>query len=191
MRRTHPALFLLTIGMVVFAAMVIDELITGWDEDDKEGDESEKEAEPVSIVDTVAQAGRFGTLHVALKNAGLIETLEGDGPYTLFAPTDAAFARLGETLDELLANPERLAQVLKHHVVAGSITAADLADHDELTTLADTTLSVDPGTPPHVGGAGVVESDLTASNGVVHGIDEVLMPPEPTKSRRKKASKSR
>lgn len=192
MRRTHPALFLLTLGMVVFAAMVLDELITGIAEDAEDGSDAGEGGDadaPGSIVDTVAQAGRFGALHVAIKTAGLVDTLEGEGPFTVFAPTDAAFARLGPTLDELLADPERLARILKHHIVAGDLSAAHLGEQTELTTLADTTLTIEAGPPVHVEGSGVVEPDLTASNGVVHGIDEVLTPPEPQPAAKKKSTR--
>ena len=190
MRRTHPALFLLTAGLVIFACMVVDELITSWDGEREGGEDSDEDGEPdpVAVPDTIAQAGRFGTLHVALKTAGLVEALEAEGPFTVFAPTDAAFARLGERLDELLADPETLARILKHHVVSGSYPSTALSEPMELTTLADTTIAVEPGTPPHVGGSGVVEPNLTATNGVVHGIDEVLTPPDVPKRRRKKKS---
>ena len=136
-----------------------------------------KEAEMDNIVETARQAGSFTTLLAAVDVAGLGETLAGGGPFTVFAPTDEAFAQLPEgTVESLLEDPERLAQVLTYHVVPGRVTSADAAGARSAPTVQgeELPISVDGGI--HVAGANVVSADIEASNGLIHVIDQVLLP---------------
>ena len=138
------------------------------------------------IVETAAAAGDFKTLTAALKAAGLDETLKGPGPFTVFAPTDAAFAKLPEgTVETLLKDPKgQLAEILKYHVVAGEVMAADVAkmDGQKVKTVqgAQLTVEVSGDKVALVDAAGnrvnVTKTDITASNGVIHVIDAVLIP---------------
>ena len=144
-------------------------------------------AKPGTVVETAVAAGQFKTLATALETAGLVETLQGKGPFTVFAPTDAAFAKLPKgTLDGLLADKAKLTKVLTYHVVAGDISAADLqarADKDgyvRLKTVEGSELTIHlAGKAVHVGKdmANVTSADVPASNGVIHVIDAVLLPP--------------
>ena len=132
------------------------------------------------IVDTAVKAGSFNTLVAGLKAAGLVETLKGTGPFTVFAPTDEAFAKLpAGTVDELLKpeNKDKLAAILKHHVVAGTVLAADAMKLKEATTIAGTKLALKvDGKTLTVGGANVVTADVLAGNGVIHVVDTVIVP---------------
>jgi uncharacterized surface protein with fasciclin (FAS1) repeats len=138
------------------------------------------------IVETAAAAGDFKTLTAALKAAGLDETLKGPGPFTVFAPTDAAFAKLPEgTVETLLKDPKgQLAEILKYHVVAGEVMAAGVAkmDGQKVKTVqgAELTVEVSGDKVVLVDAAGnrvnVIKTDITASNGVIHVIDAVLIP---------------
>lgn len=129
-----------------------------------------------TIVSVAEQAGSFETLLTALQAAGLAETLKGEGPFTVFAPTDDAFAALPDgALDGLLADPQALTRVLTYHVVPGRITAAEIADVP-LTTLEGGTLAIEVGDGVRVDEATVVSADVKAGNGVIHVIDTVLMP---------------
>jgi uncharacterized surface protein with fasciclin (FAS1) repeats len=130
------------------------------------------------IVDTAVSAGKFTTLAKALQAAGLVETLKGKGPYTVFAPTDEAFAKLpAGTVEGLLADPDKLKQVLLYHVVAGKVTAKDVVKLDSAKTAqgGSVDISVD-GKTVMVDGAKVVAADVMATNGVIHVIDTVLIP---------------
>ena len=131
------------------------------------------------IVDTAAEAGQFTTLLVAAEAAGLVDTLKGEGPFTVFAPTDDAFAALGdETIAALLADPETLANILLYHVVPGEVLAADVAELASAETAAGFPVVIkatDDGVM--VNNANVVASDIMASNGVIHVIDAVILPP--------------
>jgi uncharacterized surface protein with fasciclin (FAS1) repeats len=144
-------------------------------------------AEPADIVDTAVAAGDFGTLVSGVQAAELEATLRGEGPFTVFAPTDDAFAALPEdTLDELLADPTGdLAGILTYHVVAGEVMAADVAELDgqEVTTVNGATFTVnateggDVSLTDAAGNeVGVVATDVDATNGVIHVIDGVLLP---------------
>lgn len=138
-------------------------------------------AEELDIVDTAVAAGDFTTLATAIEAADLTETLKGEGPYTVFAPTDAAFDALpAGTLDDLLADPEALASVLTYHVVEGEVLAADVVglDGQEVETVngESVTITVD-GDTVLVNDATVTATDIQASNGVIHVIDTVLIPP--------------
>ena len=131
------------------------------------------------IVQVATEAGTFRTLLAAAQAAGLVETLEGDGPLTVFAPTDAAFAKLpAGTVEGLLADPEKLRAVLTYHVVPGRVTAADVVKLTEAKTVNGASVRV---TTPHgrvkIDDATVVTADVMARNGVVHVIDTVLLPP--------------
>lgn len=136
-----------------------------------------------SIPELAVQSGRLDTLVTAVQTAGLLETLGGEGPFTVFAPTDEAFARIdGDTLTTLLEEPghESLRRILAHHVVSGSFDADSLVGRDSIETLAGTTLSLEVARDRLLVGDAVVESaDIQASNGVVHLIDRVLLPPAP------------
>jgi uncharacterized surface protein with fasciclin (FAS1) repeats len=133
-----------------------------------------------NIVDTAVSAGQFTTLVTALKAAGLVGALEGKGPFTVFAPTDAAFAKLpAGTVQTLLEpkNKKKLTAILTYHVVAGDVRAADVVKLTSAKTLngQSVTISVNGGVVK-VDDATVVKTDIVASNGVIHVIDTVLMP---------------
>jgi uncharacterized surface protein with fasciclin (FAS1) repeats len=148
--------------------------------DDDTTTETDAPAEgEADIVDTAVAAGDFTTLATALEAAGLVETLKGDGPFTVFAPTDAAFEALpAGTLDGLLADPEALADVLLYHVVEGEVLAADVVGLESATTVEgqDVTITVD-GETVMINDAMVTMTDIMTSNGVIHVIDAVLIPP--------------
>ena len=131
------------------------------------------------LVAVAVDAGSFNTLVAAVKAAGLVETLQGDGPFTLFAPTDAAFAKLpAGTVDDLLKpeNKAKLVAVLTYHVVPGKIMAADVTTSKPNTVNGQPlSISVTDGGVT-VDGARVVKADVTASNGVIHVIDSVVLP---------------
>ncbi len=133
---------------------------------------------PKDIVDTAVAAGSFNTLAKLLTDAGLVETLKGEGPFTVFAPTDEAFAAVpADTLAALGADKALLAKVLTYHVVPGKVMAADIAAGDVATVAGPTVkLSVVDG-KVMVNDATVVTADVAASNGVIHVIDKVLLPP--------------
>ncbi|MCC7257849.1 MAG: fasciclin domain-containing protein [Gammaproteobacteria bacterium] len=134
-----------------------------------------------NVVDTAVAAGSFKTLATALQAAGLIDALKGTGPFTVFAPTDAAFAKLpAGTLDDLLKpqNKEKLKGILLYHVVSGKIMAGDIKAAASPATLQGGTLNVQKsGGGVTVNGAKVTGADVSASNGVIHVIDTVLLPP--------------
>jgi len=130
------------------------------------------------IVDTAIAADDFETLVTAVQAAGLVETLKGDGPFTVFAPTDAAFAKIpAADLEALLADKEQLTAVLTYHVVPGKVMAADVMGLDSATTVqgSDVDIQVVEG-GVQVDGANVVQTNIEASNGVIHVIDSVIMP---------------
>lgn len=133
------------------------------------------------VVDTAVAAGNFTTLVAAVQAADLTTTLKGPGPFTVFAPTDAAFAKLpAGTVDDLLKpeNKAKLQAVLEYHVVSGKVLAADVVKLTKATTLegADVTITVS-GTSVKINDANVIMTDVAASNGVIHVIDAVLLPP--------------
>jgi len=131
------------------------------------------------IVDTAVAAGSFTTLATALQAAGLVDTLKGDGPFTVFAPTDEAFAKLpAGTLEALLADPAKLQAVLTYHVVPGRVTAADVASLSSATTVQGAPIAIDTSMGVRVNDAHVTQADVLTSNGVIHVIDTVLLPPQ-------------
>ncbi|GJM09677.1 MAG: beta-Ig-H3/fasciclin [Lysobacteraceae bacterium] len=130
-----------------------------------------------TIVDVASANGNFTTLLAALDAADLTDTLKGDGPYTVFAPTDAAFAALPEgTVEALLADPQALANILTFHVAAGKTTAETVVTLDSVTTLQGGSLDVSTANGVMIGKANVVAADVMADNGVIHVIDAVLLP---------------
>ncbi|GFE64915.1 fasciclin domain-containing protein [Litoreibacter roseus] len=133
------------------------------------------------IVDTAQSAGSFNTLLAAAEAAGLVETLKGDGPFTVFAPTDAAFEALPEgTVDELLLpeNKDRLTSILTYHVVPGKVMSTDLSDGMTADTVQGAAVEISTANGVTVEGANVSQADIEAENGVIHVIDSVILPPE-------------
>lgn len=133
----------------------------------------------MDIVDTAIANGSFTTLVAAVEAAGLVDTLKGEGPFTVFAPTDEAFAALPDgTVEALLADPEALAAILTYHVVAGKVMSTDLSDGMTAATVngADITIGTEGGVT--VNDANVVAADVEASNGVIHVLDAVILPPQ-------------
>ncbi len=137
-------------------------------------------AQGKDIVDTAVGAGQFKTLAAALQAAGLVETLKGKGPFTVFAPTDAAFAKLPAGTVETLLKPEnkaKLTAILTYHVVGGKVMAADVVKVKSAKTVQGGAVTVNAmGGKVMIDGANVVTTDIAASNGVIHVIDTVLMP---------------
>lgn len=134
-------------------------------------------APPGNIVEVAAAAGTFKSLAAALQAANLVETLKGSGPYTVFAPTDAAFAKIPKAdLDALLKDVPKLKAVLMYHVFVGNASSADLRQLKDLSTAHGGRLPIEAGKGLKVGGANVVTPDVPASNGVIHIIDTVLIP---------------
>ena len=132
------------------------------------------------IVDTAIAAGQFETLVAAVQAAGLVDTLKGDGPFTVFAPVDAAFARLPEGEVERLLQPENrheLQDILTYHVVPGAITSDQLAGSiQSVTTVEGSSVLIDATGGVRVGNAQVIQADIATSNGVIHVIDRVIIP---------------
>lgn len=131
------------------------------------------------IVDTAVSAGSFGTLVAAVEAAGLVETLKGDGPFTVFAPTDEAFAALpAGTVEDLLKpeNKDQLTAILTYHVVPGKVMSGDLSNGMTAETVQGGTVTIMTEGGVSVNGANVVSADVEASNGVIHVIDAVIIP---------------
>ena len=132
------------------------------------------------IVDTAVAAGSFNTLAKALQAAGLVDTLKGKGPFTVFAPTDEAFAKLpAGTLEDLLKpeNKQKLTQILTYHVVPGKVTAAEVTKLKDAKTVNGKSVTISAaGGSVMVDGAKVLKTDIMASNGVIHVIDSVILP---------------
>lgn len=131
------------------------------------------------IVDTAIDAGSFATLVAAVQAADLVDTLKGDGPFTVFAPTDAAFAALPEGTVETLLKPEnkeQLIAILTYHVVPGKVMSGDLSDDMSATTVQGSDIMIDLDTGVMVEEATVVSADIETSNGVIHVIDKVMLP---------------
>lgn len=133
------------------------------------------------IVDTAVAAGSFNTLAAALKAAGLVDTLKGDGPFTVFAPTDEAFAKLPEGTVESLLKPEnkdKLTAILTYHVIVGKVYANQVVELSSATTVegSDIAIEVKNGQVVLDSNSTVTKTDIKTSNGVIHIIDQVLMP---------------
>ena len=130
-----------------------------------------------TIVDIAVQAGSFKTLVQAVQAAGLVETLSGEGPFTVFAPTDEAFAQIPqETLQAVLADKEKLTAILTYHVVPGKLMAADVVRSTQLQTVQGQSITVSTEGGVRVDNANVIQTDIEADNGVIHVIDKVIMP---------------
>jgi uncharacterized surface protein with fasciclin (FAS1) repeats len=129
------------------------------------------------LVETAASAGQFKTLVAALEQADLVDTLKGAGPYTVFAPTDAAFAKLPKgALDDLLQDQKKLAAVLTYHVVPGKVMSADVKPGKVRTVQGQSLTVATKDGAVMVNDARVVKTDISASNGVIHVIDSVVLP---------------
>ncbi len=143
-----------------------------------EGESSHNDTSPKSdIVDTAVSAGNFTTLVQAVRAAGLVDVLKGEGPFTVFAPTDEAFAKLpAGTLENLLQDKEKLTAVLTYHVVPGRLMASDVVKKAELKTAQGQNLRVTIGESAMVDQAKIIKTDIACSNGVIHVIDSVVIP---------------
>jgi len=131
------------------------------------------------IVATAIGAGQFNTLVAAVKAAGLVETLQGPGPFTVFAPTDEAFKKLPEGTVESLLEPEnksKLVAVLTYHVVSGNVMAADVVGLTEAATVQGQKIKIDTKNGVKVDNANVIKTDIVCDNGVIHVIDAVILP---------------
>ena len=129
------------------------------------------------IVETATAAGSFKTLLAAVEAGGLVDTLKGPGPFTVFAPTDEAFAKLPPgTVDALLADKAKLVAVLTYHVVAGNVSSAQVSGMTEAATVQGAKIKIDTTSGVKINNATVVKADIAASNGVIHVIDTVLIP---------------
>jgi uncharacterized surface protein with fasciclin (FAS1) repeats len=161
---------------ILFSSILVTALVLGLSLQASAAN-SAKTAKTVDIVDTAVAAGSFNTLVTAVKAAGLVDTLKGPGPFTVFAPTDEAFAKLpAGTLDALLKDKEKLKAVLTYHVVSGKVMAADVVKLSSAKTVQGGTLAIDTRNGVKVGAANVVKTDIATSNGVIHVIDTVLIP---------------
>ena len=130
-----------------------------------------------NIVETAVAAGSFKTLVTAVQVAGLVDTLSGAGPFTVFAPTDEAFAKIPkETLDAVLADKAKLTAILTYHVVAGKVMASDVMGLTSAKTVQGGEVKIDTTYGVMINNAKVVKADIECSNGVIHAIDSVLMP---------------
>jgi len=136
-------------------------------------------AADMDIVDTAVAAGNFETLVAAVQAAGLVETLKGEGPFTVFVPTDAAFAKLpAGTVEDLLKpeNKDKLSAILTYHVVPGKVMSGDLSDGLMAATVQGSQVTIKTDPAVMVDDATVTQADIEASNGVIHVIDSVIMP---------------
>lgn len=151
---------------------------TGTGYDAQHDGSVQSSAEP-DIVDTAIAAGSFDTLLTAVRAAGLEQTLKGPGPFTVFAPTDAAFAQIPkEQLDALLADKQALTKVLTYHVVPGEVKAAEVVNLSSAATVEGQSLTIRVGDSVKVNNATVIKTDIVTSNGVIHVIDAVMLPPD-------------
>lgn len=146
------------------------------------GDKTDYPKVKKDIVDTAVSAGQFNTLAAALQAAGLVDTLKGEGPFTVFAPTDEAFAKLPEgTVDDLLKseNKDKLVAILTYHVVAGKVTADQVVNLSEAKSVQGSpiAIAVKDGKVVLNDASTVIKADVMASNGVIHVIDTVILPP--------------
>lgn len=130
-----------------------------------------------NIVETAIDAGNFKTLVAAVQAAGLVETLSGEGPFTVFAPTDEAFAKLpAGTVEGLLADKEKLTKVLTYHVASGKVMSGEVVNMNEVTSLEGGNLKVNSSNGVMINDSHVVTADIECTNGVIHVIDSVLLP---------------
>ena len=166
----------------IAAVAAIATSATGYSAHHEEGEQMQSEMTMAlpDIVDTASSAGSFGTLVAAVQAAGLVDTLKGEGPFTVFAPTDEAFAALPEgTIESLLQadNKDQLVSILTYHVIPGKVMSADIAGQELMVeTVQGSKIDVDATSGVKVDDANVVTADIEASNGVIHVIDKVIMP---------------
>ena len=167
-------------GAVVAVALIAALTLSACGSDSEESmDMATEETTVGTIVDVAVSAGNFTTLVAAVTAADLVETLSGTGPFTVFAPTDEAFAALPAGVLDALLLPENkalLAQILTYHVVSGMVMAADVTDGD-VATVEGQKIKLSTADGVTVNGATVVVADVMASNGVIHAIDAVILPP--------------
>jgi uncharacterized surface protein with fasciclin (FAS1) repeats len=174
-----------TLGIAVLAIAGLAMGCQSWQKKDKTKEKpaaaAAKKAEVKNIVETAMASDDLSTLVSLLKSADLVETLEGKGPFTVFAPSNEAFDKLGkEKLDDLKksSNKDELRNLLLYHVVSGDVTSAKLADMSRLKTMEGSTVAVTKRNGKiYVGNAQVIGADMDGSNGVIHLVDKVLMPP--------------
>lgn len=160
-------------GLVIAAGLGIASLASAGSHHEATADAMPRK----DIVETAMAIGSFGTLVQALKAADLIATLSGEGPFTVFAPTDDAFAKIPEAdLQALLSDKEKLTAVLTYHVVPGRITATQITALDSAKTVQGESLAIDTSDGVRVDSARVVQTDIGASNGIIHVIDTVVLP---------------
>lgn len=168
-------------GALVAVALMAALTLSACSSDSEETmDTAAEETTVGTIVDVAVGAGNFTTLVAAVTAADLVETLSGEGPFTVFAPTDEAFAALpAGVLDALLLpeNKSTLAKILTYHVVSGKVLAADVTDSD-VATVEGQTIKLSTMGGVTVNGANVVQADVMASNGVIHAIAAVILPPD-------------
>jgi len=130
-----------------------------------------------NLVETAIEAGNFKTLVKAVQEAGLVDTLSSEGPFTVFAPTDEAFAKLPEgTLESLLQDKEKLTEILTYHVVQNKVMANDVVNISNAKTVNGKNISIDSSDGVKINNSKVLTTDIECSNGVIHVIDEVLLP---------------
>jgi len=168
------------VALTIVAALFVLAFSVGATEEAKmsSGNASQK-----NIVETAVAAGNFKTLTEAVTAAGLVETLSGPGPFTVFAPTDEAFAKVPKgVLEALMANKTLLTSVLTYHVVPGAVMSSDLKDGMSVKTVegSDVKIAISPA-GVMVNNAKVIQPDIKASNGVIHAIDSVILPPAAAK----------
>lgn len=168
----HTPKFLLSLSCLLFL------FIAGCGSDDDDGDNASASSASANIVDTAIAAGNFNTLVTAVSAAGLVDALSGDGPLTVFAPTDDAFAKLpAGTVDALLEDIPTLTSILTYHVVPGEFEAAHVLESASLPTLNGKGLFPSlNGDQPRINNANIISTDIRASNGIIHAIDTVLIP---------------
>ena len=158
--------FTTLVGLLAIVALIATGAVSSADHHEKD------------IVDTAVAAGSFNTLVTAIKAAGLVDTLKGEGPFTVFAPTDDAFAKLPEgTVEGLLKDKEKLTAVLTYHVVPGKVMAADVVKLSSAKTVQGQEVKVKAGDGGvMINDAKVIKTDILTSNGVIHVIDTVILP---------------
>ena len=166
----------------IAAVAAIAASATGYSAHHEEGEQVQSEMTMAlpDIVDTASSAGSFGTLVAAVQAAGLVDTLKGEGPFTVFAPTDEAFAALPEgTIESLLQadNKDQLVSILTYHVVSGKVMSADIAGKELMVeSVQGSKIEVNATSGVKVDDATVVTADIETANGVIHVIDKVIMP---------------
>lgn len=180
-------------NMIFFAAviMLFSFVVSSTFAGNQDVKKYDKKMVKMDIVDTAVKAGSFNTLAAALKAAGLVETLKGEGPFTVFAPTDDAFKKLPEGTVENLLKPEnkdKLVSILTYHVVAGKVMASDVVKLKDAKTVNGQKVMIKvKDDKVFVDNAQVVKTDIKASNGVIHVIDTVILPKDKEKEKEKES----